>query len=95
MSPSLSRCGTLEAGAVGRLHALGPLEVDEVIERREIERREAISKPIFENAFGALVDEQYLRRNGDRLELTESLRTPKAASALEGRIAAFGWGAPR
>jgi glycerol-3-phosphate O-acyltransferase len=61
----------------------------------EIERREAISKPIFENALGSLVDDQYLRRHGERLELAESLRTPKAASALEGRIAAFCWGAPR
>jgi hypothetical protein len=61
----------------------------------EIERREAISKPIFENALGSLVDDQYLRRHGDRLELAESLRTPKAASALEGRMAAFCWGTPR
>jgi glycerol-3-phosphate O-acyltransferase len=88
---SLARGPVSEKELVKRALALGP----RMLASGEIERREAISKPIFENAFGALVDEQYLRRDGDRLELAESLRTPKAASALEGRIAAFGWSTPR
>jgi glycerol-3-phosphate O-acyltransferase len=88
---SLARGPVNEKELVKRALALGP----RMLASGEIERREAISKPIFENALSALVDEQYLRRDGDRLELAESLRTPKAASALEGRIAAFGWSTPR
>jgi glycerol-3-phosphate O-acyltransferase len=88
---TLSRGPASEKELVKRALALGP----RMLAAGEIERREAVSKPIFANAFASLVDEQYLRRDGDRLELAESLRTPKAASALESRIAAFGWGDSR
>jgi glycerol-3-phosphate O-acyltransferase len=88
---SLTKGPASEKELVKRALALGP----RMLSAGDIERREAISKPIFENAFLALLDGEYLRRNGDRLELIESLCTPKAAAAIEGRIAAFSWDSAR
>ncbi|MBN2193737.1 MAG: 1-acyl-sn-glycerol-3-phosphate acyltransferase [Polyangiaceae bacterium] len=55
----------------------------------EVERREAVCKPLIENAIASLMDEEYLRRDGERLELAESFRDAKAVTAIEGRIAGF------
>jgi len=55
----------------------------------EIARRESISKPLIQNALAALADDEYVRRTDDRVELAESFRTPRAVSAIEGRIAGF------
>jgi glycerol-3-phosphate O-acyltransferase len=55
----------------------------------EVERREALSKPLVENAFRAFVDQGYLSQASGKLELSESFRSVKAASAIEGRIAGY------
>lgn len=55
----------------------------------EIDRREAVSKPVIQNALTSLVDQGYLRRVGDKLELGESFRSQAAVRAIEGRIAAY------
>jgi glycerol-3-phosphate O-acyltransferase len=59
----------------------------------EIDRREAISKPLVQNAYEALIDERYLQRDGVRLELAEEHRSVKGAAAIEARISAFMGGA--
>lgn len=55
----------------------------------EIDRREAVSKPVIQNAIISLVDQGYLRRIGDKLELSESFRSQAAVRTIEGRIAAY------
>jgi glycerol-3-phosphate O-acyltransferase len=55
----------------------------------EIERREAVSKPILENAYQALADQGYLLKRDGKLELAESFRTGRAVAAIEGRIAGY------
>lgn len=54
----------------------------------EIERSEAVSRPVLENAFSAFVDEGYLCRNDGKLALAESFLSEEAAQAIEGRIGA-------
>jgi glycerol-3-phosphate O-acyltransferase len=54
----------------------------------EIERSEAVSRPVLENAFAAFLDEGYLQRTDGKLALTESFLSEEAAQAIEGRIAA-------
>jgi glycerol-3-phosphate O-acyltransferase len=56
---------------------------------REIERRESISGPSFENAFRAFVDQGFLVYDAGTYALTESFGTAKAAAAIEKRIAVF------
>jgi glycerol-3-phosphate O-acyltransferase len=55
----------------------------------EIERREAISKPLFENAYRALADQGYLVRVDGKLGLAESFQTARAVAAIESRIAGY------
>ncbi len=56
---------------------------------REIERREALSRPILEAAFASFVDLGALRRTrGEELELTDAYASADALAALEARIAA-------
>lgn len=55
----------------------------------EIQRREAVSKPLVENAFLALLDQGYLVRSEGKLELAESFQTGRAVGAIEGRIAGY------
>ncbi len=55
----------------------------------EIERREAVSKPVLQNAFLALVDEGYLIREDGKLALAESFRNATTAAAIEGRIVGY------
>jgi glycerol-3-phosphate O-acyltransferase len=57
-----------------------------MFEQGEIRRREAVSKSILANAFSALVDQEYLQRRQDKLELPESFRSPDAVRAIEGKI---------
>ncbi len=54
----------------------------------EIERSEAVSRPVLENAFAAFLEEGYLERTDGKLGLTESFRSEEAAQTIEGRIAA-------
>ncbi len=78
----------------------GPLTEKELVKRSlavgsrmflagELDRREAVSKPLVQNALLALADQGYLSQAGDKLELTESFQSPAAASAIEGRIKGF------
>ncbi len=55
----------------------------------EIQRREAVSKPVIENAYRSLAGQGYLSRSDGKLELAESFATTRAVQAIEGRIAAY------
>jgi glycerol-3-phosphate O-acyltransferase len=89
----------IAARALSALHR-GALEPKELIRKalsvgekmyvaREVERREAISSSIFENAFLAFVDQGFLIKREGKLELTESFATPKASAAIEQRFVSF------
>ncbi len=53
----------------------------------EIRRREAVSRPLFENAFSAFVDQGYLVREEGKLRLTDSFSNMAAVRAIEGKVA--------
>ena len=55
----------------------------------EVERREAVSRGILENAFSAFVDEGYLVRVDGKYALADSFNTPEALKAVERRIGLF------
>ncbi|MGO8998148.1 MAG: 1-acyl-sn-glycerol-3-phosphate acyltransferase [Polyangiaceae bacterium] len=55
----------------------------------EIERREAVSRPLFENAHGAFVDQGYLTRDDGKLRLADSFDSQAAVRTIEARIAGF------
>jgi glycerol-3-phosphate O-acyltransferase len=79
----------------------GPLALKDVVKRAiptgermflagEIARREAVSRPLLENAYASFVDQGYLSRNSGKLALTESYATQSALGTIEARIAAMG-----
>ncbi|MBX3185606.1 MAG: 1-acyl-sn-glycerol-3-phosphate acyltransferase [Labilithrix sp.] len=55
----------------------------------ELECREAVSRPVIENAFLAFVDQGYLGREDGKYVLPESYATAEAARTIEARIAAY------
>ena len=55
----------------------------------EIERREAVSSPVIENAYAAFVDQGYVGRTDGKLTLAESYATAATLRTIEGRIAGF------
>jgi glycerol-3-phosphate O-acyltransferase len=55
----------------------------------EIECREAVSRPVLENAFLAFVDQGYLGRTDGKYVLPESYATAEAVRTIEARIASF------
>jgi glycerol-3-phosphate O-acyltransferase len=55
----------------------------------EIEKREAVSRPVLENAFGSFVDQGYLARSDGKLSLTASYVTADAVRTIEAKITAF------
>jgi len=55
----------------------------------EIERREAISRPVIENAFAAFVDQGYVARLEGKIGLPDSYATPSAVRTIESRITGF------
>ncbi|HXX70523.1 MAG TPA: 1-acyl-sn-glycerol-3-phosphate acyltransferase [Polyangiaceae bacterium] len=78
----------------------GPLTTKEVVRRAitagermflagEIAKREAVSRPLIENAYSSFVDQGYVSRAGDKIALTESYETPSAVSTIEARITAM------
>jgi glycerol-3-phosphate O-acyltransferase len=79
----------------------GPLTEKELVKRAltagnrmffagEIARREAVSKPVLENAYKALVDHGYVVQQSDgKLSLAESFKNGKAVKAIEGMIAVY------
>lgn len=83
-----------------RTLALGPVEKRELVQRAmrigeqmflggEIERAEAVSRPVIENALAAFRDLGYLDRDGDAVRLAPAHRTDEAAAAVEAGIAAY------
>jgi glycerol-3-phosphate O-acyltransferase len=83
-------------GALGK----GPLSQKEIVKRslatgermylaNEIGRREALSKPVFDNAVNVLVDQGYVVREGGRLRLSETFAGPEGVAAIEAKISAF------
>lgn len=78
----------------------GPLTAKDVVRRAitagermflagEVAKREAVSRPLLENAYSSFVDQGYLSRSGDKVALTESYETPSAVATIEARIAAM------
>jgi glycerol-3-phosphate O-acyltransferase len=55
----------------------------------EVELREAVSRPVLENAFLAFVDQGYLARSEGKYVLPESYATAEAVKTIEARIASF------
>jgi glycerol-3-phosphate O-acyltransferase len=78
----------------------GPAEEKELVARGlrigermflegKIERSEAVSRPTLANAFGAFVDQGYLLRHQQLLQLSETFASEDAARTIEARVAAF------
>jgi glycerol-3-phosphate O-acyltransferase len=55
----------------------------------EIERREAVSRPVIENAYAAFVDLQFLNRSDGKLSLPTSYASADTVATIEARITAF------
>lgn len=55
----------------------------------EIARREAVSRPLLENAYASFIDQGYVSRSGGKLALTESYASASAVATIEARIAGF------
>jgi len=55
----------------------------------DIQRREAISGPLIENALEAFIDLEYVNRSDGKLELPESFASAPAAATIEAKIARF------
>jgi len=58
-----------------------------------VERKEAISRSLFDNAFRAFAEQGYLSREDGKLRLAESFARPDSVAAIEGKIAGFLGGA--
>jgi glycerol-3-phosphate O-acyltransferase len=56
----------------------------------ELHRREAVSRPLLENAFASFVDQGYLSRSEGKVALTPSFASAGAVAAIEARIVAMG-----
>ncbi|MET0388176.1 MAG: 1-acyl-sn-glycerol-3-phosphate acyltransferase [Polyangiales bacterium] len=78
----------------------GPLSEKELLKRTltighrmflagEIERHEAISKPILQNALMAFKDEGYVQQREGKYQLTSSFDSADAVPAIEARIAGY------
>jgi glycerol-3-phosphate O-acyltransferase len=79
----------------------GPLTVKDLTKRAlpegqkmflagELRRREAISRPLLENAYASFVDQGYLARADGKYALTPSFASPGAVATIEARIVAMG-----
>jgi glycerol-3-phosphate O-acyltransferase len=78
----------------------GPLPTKDVIKRAitggermflsgDIGRREAVSRPVIENAYASFVDQGYIERADGKFVLTASYATASAVATIESRIAAM------
>jgi glycerol-3-phosphate O-acyltransferase len=56
----------------------------------EIARREAVSRPMVENAYASFVDQGYLAKSGGKFALPESYASASAVRTIETRIEAMG-----
>jgi len=55
----------------------------------DITRRESVSKPVLLNAYQALIDQGYVRRQREKLALADSFLNTEAVRAIEGRISSY------
>ena len=55
----------------------------------ELQSREAISRPVIDNAFLAFVDQGYLGREDGKLGLPDSYASADAVRTIESRIASY------
>jgi glycerol-3-phosphate O-acyltransferase len=55
----------------------------------EIERSEAVSQPVIENAYAAFVDQGYLQKAEGKLALSDSFASEQAAATIEAKIASY------
>jgi glycerol-3-phosphate O-acyltransferase len=55
----------------------------------EVERSEAVSRPVIANAFAAFVQQGYLTRSAGKLSLAASFATEDAAQAIEAKVAGY------
>ncbi len=55
----------------------------------ELSRREAVSRPILENAILSFLEQGYLAREDGKLHLAESFQSQGAVRAIEGRVAGY------
>ncbi len=62
---------------------------DKMFLKGELELREAISRPLVENALEAFLDLGYLTRADGKIALAESYQAPEAARTIEARIVSF------
>ncbi len=78
----------------------GPLTPKEIVKKAitigermflagDIQRREAVSGPLIENALSAFVDLEYVNRGGGKLELPESYASTDAVRTIEAKVAGF------
>ena len=88
------------ARARSRAPQAGPLAPKELAKRAitigermflagEIERREAVSRPVIENAFSAFVDLGYLDRSDGKFVLPESYASAETVRTIEAKVAGF------
>ena len=74
-----------------------PMSIKDVVKRAlpegqrmflagEIARREAISRPLIENAYASFVDQGYVARADGKIALTESYASATALATIEKRI---------
>ena len=55
----------------------------------EIERREAVSRPVLESAYASFIDQGYVQRRDGKLSLPDSYNNATAVRTIEARIAGF------
>jgi glycerol-3-phosphate O-acyltransferase len=55
----------------------------------DIQRREAVSGPLIENALSAFVDLEYVNRSDGKLELPESYASTETVRTIEAKVAGF------
>lgn len=78
----------------------GPLTIKDLVKRSlaigermflagDIERREAVSGPLIENALAAFVDLEYVNRSDGKLELPESYASTETVRTIEAKVAGF------
>jgi glycerol-3-phosphate O-acyltransferase len=62
---------------------------DRMFLAKEIERREAVSRPTIENAYLAFADQGYISVSQGKVSLAESFATPDAVRAVESKVALY------
>jgi glycerol-3-phosphate O-acyltransferase len=78
----------------------GPLTPKEIVKKAitigermflagDIQRREAVSGPLIENALSAFVDLEYVNRSDGKLELPESYASTETVRTIEAKVAGF------